>query len=142
MASPFKIAETSVVTMSALARVGVLRLWIVILLIIGFLAMLFVGYRLLIKPKPSPDQRSSISLDFLVPTVSAQGESPTEKPFNLSNDLKQIVMVGLFAVLSLVLLMSVGGVMFAKDANRISASGDILKTVLGFFIGAATGFLR
>jgi hypothetical protein len=142
MGSTFKGKESDVALMAPPARIAALRPWILILLIIGVLAMLFVGYRILIKPKPSPTPRSSNSLSFFVPTVYAQSGTPNDRSPSMSSDLRQDVMVGLFVVLSLVLLMSVGGVMFARDASRVSVAGDVLKTVLGFFIGAATGFLR
>ncbi len=126
------------------SRFGALRLWFAILVIIGLLAMLFVGYRVLTRPKTAPAQKSQSLISFLIPTAHAQGAQPTPtiSSAGASSDLRQTLMVGLFAILAVILLASVFVVFFGKDPGRVSAASDVLKTVLGFFIGAATGLLR
>ena len=124
-------------------RVRSLRIWFLILAILGLLAMLYVGYRAIFsEPKPADTRQSSSIISTLIPTAYAQGtEQPTERSSSgISDEMKQNVMVGIIAVLALVMLVSLGAVLFAKDAARIAQAGDILKTVLGFFIGVATTF--
>jgi len=49
-------------------------------------------------------------------------------------------MVGIVAILAVLLLASLGAVLFGKEPDKVSVAGDILKTLLGFFIGIATTF--
>jgi flagellar basal body-associated protein FliL len=144
-----KIPAKDLVKLTASKRLGVFRLWFLILIVLGLLAMLFVGFKVfVIKPNPATNQQQSRSLDsILVPTVYAQ---PTEQPTQAgqsnqdrsarSRELKQNIMVGIVVVLGLLLLGSFGAVLFAKEPGKVTVAGDILKTVLGFFIGVATTF--
>lgn len=131
-------------TLAPKSRFGSLRIWFAILVIVGLLAMLYVGYKIFTKPKAVPSKQFSSSVSFLFPTAYAQGtqSTPSIGSAGASSDLKQVLMVGLFCVLALILLASVSVVFFGRDPARVSAASDVLKTVLGFFIGAATGLLR
>jgi Ca2+/Na+ antiporter len=124
-------------------RVKSLRIWFLILAILGLLAMLYVGYKAVFsEPKPTDTRQTFSLISTLIPTAYAQGtEQPKERSSSgISGEMKQNVMVGIIAVLALVMLVSLAAVLFAKDAARIAQAGDILKTVLGFFIGVATTF--
>lgn len=143
----FKSPPDSFAVMAPSERLSALRIGFLILIIIGLLAMVYVGYKLLSKPEITPVQKVGSLLDSLVPTAHAQATTPTPIPIpsissaGVSRDLKPYLMLGLFTVLALVLFMSLGGVFFGRDPAKVSVASDILKMVLGFFIGAATGLI-
>ncbi len=130
---------------TARQRLSVFRLWFLILIILGLLAMIYVGYKVLSsEPTPANTQQQSHSLSgFLIPTAYAQATeqpSPDSSTANRSSELKQNIMVGIVGILAVMLLVSFGAVLLAKEPNKVTVAGDILKTVLGFFIGVATTF--
>ena len=49
------------------------------------------------------------------------------------------VLGAIYTLLGVLLLVSVSVSLFAKDEGTIGRAGDFAKTILGFFIGAATG---
>lgn len=126
-------------------RVRGFRPWFLVLLILGILAMLYVGYKVFFSaPKlrsNQPQQSRGLDSPF-VTTAYAQASSPSSSgdTRNRSGELKQDIMVGMICVLAVVLLMSLGVVLFGHDAAKVVVAGDILKTVLGFFIGVGTTF--
>jgi hypothetical protein len=132
--------------LAASKRIGVFRPWFLILLILGLLAMIYVGYRVFFRqPKPEnirPQQSRSLD-SFFITTAYAQAspqQSNNGDKQSRSGELKQDIMVGMIFVLAVVLLTSLGVVLFGKDASKVTVAGDILKTVLGFFIGVGTTF--
>lgn len=140
-----RIPSKEMVKLGPAKRLGVFRLWFLILLVLGLLAMLYVGYKVFFsKPTPANSQQQSRSLEsFLIPTVSAQATgqpTPDRSTANRSSELKQNIMVGIVGVLALLLLVSFGAVLFANEPSKVTVAGDILKTLLGFFIGVATTF--
>jgi threonine/homoserine/homoserine lactone efflux protein len=130
-------------------RLSALRKWFVILAILGLLAMIYVGYKVFFSnPEPVQQQQQRSSSSFLIPTVYAQvieQASPTQSVADRRNadrrtEIKQTIMIGIVAVLAILLLVSFGAVFLSTEPNKISVAGDILKTLLGFFIGVATTF--
>jgi hypothetical protein len=138
-------------TLRAAQRLSALRKWFLLLVVLGLLAMVYVGYKVFSgysEPQEAGDRdRDSSSISFLIPTAYAQSEqaspnqsNPDKRSSDRSSEIKQTIMIGIVAVLAILLLGSFGAVLFSKEPNKVAVAGDLLKTLLGFFIGVATTF--
>ena len=140
-----RLPPERIVTLRGAKRLSAFRLWFLILIVLGLLAMLYVGYKVLFsRPAPTNTQHQSSTLTgIFIPTAHAQPiqqATPDRSTANRSSELKQNIMVGIVGILALLLVVSFGAVLFAKEPAKVAVAGDILKTVLGFFIGVATTF--
>jgi Ca2+/Na+ antiporter len=136
-------------TLRAAQRLSALRKWFLLLVVLGLLAMVYVGYKVFFsysEPQQAGDRDSS-SISFLIPTAYAQSEqaspnqsNPDKRSSDRSSEIKQTIMIGIVAVLAILLLVSFGAVLFSKEPNKVAVAGDLLKTLLGFFIGVAITF--
>ena len=54
---------------------------------------------------------------------------------------KTLIVCGIYLLLASVLLISLRIALTSKVASQVSTAGDFVKTLLGFFIGAGTGYI-
>ena len=52
-----------------------------------------------------------------------------------------IIISGIFVVLGIVYIAGIVKLFFTRNADQVDAASDLVKTLTGFFVGAATGFL-
>ena len=139
----FTFSPEDIVLLSPWQRFLRLPLMLRILLLVGLLAIGYVGYRALTARSRTQGPPTGHSLiGALITPAFAQGSAPSSDSTHqgIKGDLKQDVMIGIVAVLAVVMLLSLVTVLGAKEPARVTVAGDILKTVLGFFIGVATSF--
>ena len=55
--------------------------------------------------------------------------------------LMVLIMAGIFLVLGLVYFAGIFKLFFSANSNQIDTASDLVKTLTGFFVGAATGLL-
>jgi len=81
---------------------------------------------------------------LLAASVAVQTGSPAERAAPSAAELawfKIYVIFGIFAVLGIAFLIAVGAVFTTANPATLAFATDTVKTMLGFFIGVATGFL-
>ena len=54
---------------------------------------------------------------------------------------KLYIMAGIFVVLGLGYIVGIIKLLFSENPDHVDAASDLVKTLTGFFVGAATGFL-
>lgn len=137
----FKASPEDVSRMSAGARLLRLRWWFVLLLILGVLAAGYVVLRQIGALKAAPVQenvQAASVLGLVVPVYYTQpGSEGSAQPMNP----RPYIMLVVFAVLAVVLLAGVFTQLTSKDEDKVDKAGDLVKTLLGFFIGVATSYI-
>jgi hypothetical protein len=78
--------------------------------------------------------------DVLTPITSAYAQTEATLPDNEFTP-KVLIMAGIFLVLGLVYFAGIYKLFFSGNSNQIDTASDLVKTLTGFFVGAATGFL-
>lgn len=111
------------------SRIRSLRIWFIILVIIGILAIIFVITNTLVKAESSI---SIISLAYAQNTDFQEIEA---------KNIQYIVMGGVFSVLCIVYLAAIFRLLFSKNIGNVLIATDLVKTLTGFFVGVGTGFL-
>ena len=114
-------------------RLGKLKLWFIVLLLVGIATLL--ALLLFIA------STSDAALSWSWAQESAQSQSPSDRVEPHGPLLKNTIMSGIFSILGLVYLSAIYKLFFAKNQNHIDIATDLVKTLTGFFVGAATGFL-
>jgi len=121
-----------------LKRFKKLKWWFLLLIVVGFGSLFFVlGNQL--EDTYSTINKQLNSLDLLpISAAYAQDSIPLE-----GNEItmRVIIMSGIFLVLAIVYLAGIIKLFFTKNADQADAAADLVKTMTGFFVGAATGFL-
>jgi predicted RND superfamily exporter protein len=115
-------------------RVGKLKWWFLVLLVLGILALLAVLFYW-----GGATSRQLMRLGFLPFTTSiayaAQG-APQE-----SFTPRVMIVTGIFIVLGLVYLVAIFKLFFSSNSSQVDTAADLVKTLTGFFVGGATSFL-
>ena len=137
MEMEYKTPPEDLVKLSGLKRLSMFKWWFWILLILGVLALVYI----FVIEVPSQFQQESEPLGELAQTNTYFFSSFIQTQGHDSTDMKPYVMVGIFAVLAVVLVVSVGVQLFGKDPDKVKGAGDIVKTCIGFFIGVATSYI-
>lgn len=108
----------------------------------------FVAARFRYVPKSSLDEHVRVGFKFnfnIIPFALADtlqpGVTAPYVPHFSQDDAKLFVFVAIFVVLLATFVLSIIAVFTTKNATVLSFSLDTVKTLLGFFIGAATAFL-
>lgn len=132
----FKQSKEDFSSSSPLTRVRKLKWWFLLVIVAGIFAL---GVVIAVQGEKTVEQIQRLSFDILlVSTAYAQddADAATEQ-----FTPRVIIMTGIFFVLSLVYLAGIVKLFFTKNANQVDTAADLVKTMTGFFVGAATGFL-
>lgn len=132
----YKASKEEYVTVKGLKRIRKLRWWFLIFIIIGLIAL---GILLLIYGDRSYESYKQIGA-YLSPISSAYAQTdalPSDNEFTP----KVLIMAGIFLVLGVVYLVGIFKLFFSGNPDHIDTASDLVKTLTGFFVGAATGFL-
>ena len=111
------------------SRIRSLRIWFIILVIIGILAIIFVITKTLVKAESSI---SIISIAYAQNTNFQEIEA---------KNIQYIIMGGIFSLLGIVYLAAIFRLLFSKNISNVLIATDLVKTLTGFFVGVGTGFL-
>ena len=133
--SMYKSSKEEYVTAKGLHRVGKLSLWFVVLIIVGIVALITLWF---LKGGEAVIEIQKIGA-YLLPISSAYAQTAplSENEFTP----KILIMSGIFLVLSLVYCAGIYKLFFSGNSDQIDTASDLVKTLTGFFVGAATGFL-
>ncbi len=148
MSSGIKGSLGDFVRLSAVSGVGRLRWWFLILIIVALLSAFFAIYRVLrevvmIGPPGVVTAYAQLVLPaaYTEPAPAANtSTAPSQSADVVPAQLKAYVMLGVFAVIALITILSLGVTLFGRDEKRVAGASDTLKTCVGFFIGVATKF--
>jgi hypothetical protein len=118
------------------SRFGKLKWWFLLLIVVGVLAFAYVvvlqGQKTVEHLKTSETTMSPVSVAF------------AQEPGNSGADAftpRVIIVSGVFLVLGIVYIAGIVKLFFTRNADQVDAASDLVKTLTGFFVGAATGFL-
>lgn len=129
------------ITSKGASRFGKLRLWFIVLLVLGIGALIYG----LVRSVPEAgreiqriQQQQTGSLSF-VGAAHAQDPNPAA---TAPLQVKPIIMAGIFLVLGIVLLIAIYQMLFSDNKEKVVLAGDVAKTLLGFFVGVGTNFFN
>jgi hypothetical protein len=127
----------TVLLFKGIYRLFRLRLWFILLLLIA----IAIGVYVLAQTIPESAQQiqkflQNPSVPFFISTVYAADGSSSS-----NFDPRPIVMLAIIGTLLLVLLISVGVMLTSNTPATVTASGDVTKVLLGFFVGVGTKYL-
>jgi hypothetical protein len=148
----------SYVNLSVCARIAHWKWWFVLLVILGITAASYAFYQRyrdvqVLREAPKnravgewidsnwPTQQIKLVAD---PPAEAAPTSPTsrERPDKLlPEDVRLYIVLGIYALLALTMIVSLGVVLFSSRPTAVTPAADIVKMCLSFFIGAATGYV-
>lgn len=98
-----------------------------------------------VPPQETVSQRVSESLSsfFMAAPLHAQSEDQGEAGRSAAQPqpFRAYIMMGTFVLLGVVTLVSLGVSLFSRNERSVTAASDILKTCIGFFIGAGTTYI-
>ena len=77
---------------------------------------------------------------ILSPIASAYAQPDTGSLQNAFTP-KILIMAGIFVVLGLVYLAGIFKIFFSSNSEQIDTASDLVRTLTGFFVGAATGLI-
>ena len=134
----YKSSQEDYVSSKGLHRLGKLRWWFLLLIVIGILAVVALWVFQGGKAVQQFEKSGSLVLPTAIPYAYAQTD-PVPKESGFTPQV--IIMAGIFVVLGLVYFAGIYKLLFSGTAEQIDAAADLVKTLTGFFVGAATGFL-
>lgn len=136
MSQMYKSSKEEYVATKAVRRVGQLKWRYLILIIIGLVALaaiwFFAAGQALQEFQKIGAILSPISFAYAQPVtgIIENGVTP-----------KILIMAGIFLILGLVYLAGIYYIFFSGNSEQIDTASDLVKTLTGFFVGAATGFI-
>ena len=142
MSEMYKSSKEEYVAKRGLSRIRQLKWWYLILIIVGIIALASIWY----------SKGSDVVGDFqkgtalLMPISTAYAQSvadvqPVEEPAEDEFAPKKVIMPGIFLVLGIVYMAGIYKLFFSDNSNQIDMASDLVKTLTGFFVGAATSLL-
>lgn len=134
--SMYKSSREDYANTKGIQRLGKLRWWFLILIIIGLAALVYLW---LTKGGEAVQSIQSIG-SLLSPISSAYAQTEAALPNNEFTP-KVLIMAGIFLVLGVVYFAGIYKLFFSGNSDQIDTASDLVKTLTGFFVGAATGFL-
>ena len=117
-------------------RLGKLKWWFVVLIVLGVLALIVVW---LSRGDKAIEQFQKIGASPLAISV-AYAQGTTEETSDGFTP-RIIIMAGVFAIIGIVYLAGIFKLFFSRNSEQVDTAADLVKTLTGFFVGAATGFL-
>ena len=133
--------KTSIETFTKLgpfARLGKFKWWFIILLILGLLALWYLFFH---NVPQTLKKQSITSIGLVQPQTKLILASFQQNLQLQSASLQPYIVPGIFALLAIVFIISLLVTLFSTNPEKVKSAGDIVKTCLGFFIGAATSAL-
>ncbi|MFQ5651768.1 MAG: hypothetical protein ACE5IY_17660 [bacterium] len=134
-----KIPIDEFVAKAPLERIRKLRIWFILLVLFGLTAMAYVLLSQLRSMSRTPASPAAALGTLFMTPVYAHAQENNQV---LDGTFRPYVSVGVFCLLAIVLLASLAVSLFSSNARRVTIASDVVKTVLGFFIGLATGFMQ
>ena len=132
----YKSSKEDYVAVKGIHRLGKLSIWFVILIIIGVAALIALWF---LKGGEAIEEVQKIGVSLLpISSAFAQTSAP---PANNEFTPKVLIMAGIFLVLGVVYFAGIYKLFFSGNSDQIDTAADLVKTLTGFFVGAATGFL-
>ncbi len=132
----YKTSKEDYLSSKPASRLGKLKWWYLALIALGLLAL---GYIWLTAGGRTIESISAVG-DLISPVSSAHAQ-----PIDEMNDdeftPKVLIMSGIFVVLGLVYIAGIFKLFFSTNNDQVDTASDLVKTLTGFFVGAATGFL-
>ena len=132
----FKSSEEEFSSSKPKERVAKLKWWFILLIIIGIIALIVVwltqGDKAVLEIQKIGLNISAVSVAYAQDITEGQVSSFT---------LRVIIMAGVFIILGIVYLAGIFKLFFSDNFARVDTAADLVKTLTGFFVGAATGFL-
>jgi len=131
----YKSSKEEYIATKGFNRLGKLSIWFVVMIIAGILALVTLWF---LKGNEAVQEIQKIGL-YLSPISSAYAQTTplSENEFTP----KIVIMAGIFLVLGLVYFAGIYKLFFSGNSEQIDTASDLVKTLTGFFVGAATGFL-
>ena len=136
MSQMYKSSKEEYVATKGVARVGLLKWRFLIFIIIGLVALAAIWF---FKGSQVLDEVQKVGA-ILSPIASAYAQPDTGSLQNAFTP-KILIMAGIFVVLGLVYLAGIFKIFFSSNSEQIDTASDLVKTLTGFFVGAATGLL-
>lgn len=119
-----------------LTRFGKLKWWFLLLMILGVVALVSV---VLLQGERAAIEIQKVSFHLSPASVAYAQEPAVSDPAGFTP--RVIIISGVFVVLGLVYLAGIFKLFFTANADQVDTAADLVKTLTGFFVGAATGFL-
>ena len=117
-------------------RVKKLKLWFILLIFLGILALILVW--LSQGEKATKEIQKIGFLPTIVSIAHAQDETGnTSEKFTP----RVLIMAGVFIILGLVYLAGIFKLFFSGNSEQLDTAADLVKTLTGFFVGVATSFI-
>ena len=136
MSQMYKSSKEEYVATKGVARFGQLKWRFLIFVIIGLVALAAIWF---FKGSQVLDEVQKIGA-ILSPISSAYARPDTGSLQNAFTP-KILIMAGIFVILGLVYLAGIFKIFFSSNSEQIDTASDLIKTLTGFFVGAATGLL-
>lgn len=118
-------------------RLAKLKWWFLLLIVVGILALLAVwlykGGMAFIAIQKVIGSTFTVSIAYAAQPPSQGG--------TVGSTARVIVTAGVFGILGLVYLAGIFKLFFSVHPQQVDTAADLVKTLTGFFVGAATGFL-
>ena len=135
---PYKQSKEDFASSSPSSRVSKLKWWFLLLIAVGIAALVAV---LVNQGEKATDaiQKSGLEQLFISTAYAQDSAEPAETTDVFTPKL--IIMSGVFVVLGVVYLAGIVKLFFTSNADQVDTAADLVKTLTGFFVGAATGFL-
>lgn len=127
------------ITSRGASRFGKLRLWFIVLLVLGITALIYG----LAKNVPEAGREIQRIQQMQTGSLSVIGAAHAQDPRSGDTQplqVKPIIMAGIFLVLGIVLLIAIYQMLFSENKEKVVLAGDVAKTLLGFFVGVGTNF--
>ena len=130
----YKSSKEEFASSYLVARIKKIKWWFILFILFGLLALLVVG--LLHGEKATQELRK---ISTLSSTVVERGQ--TTNSFDKFIP-RVIIMAGIFLILGIAYCASIFKLFFSRNGNQVDKAADLVKTLTGFFVGAATVFLK
>jgi hypothetical protein len=132
----YKSSKEEYVASKGVRRVGQMSWWFLILIVIGLVALASLW---ILKGGEAVQEFQKVGA-LISPISSAYAQSLEELAAGGFTP-RILIMAGIFLVLGLVYFAGIFKLFFSSNSNQIETASDLVKTLTGFFVGAATGLL-
>jgi hypothetical protein len=136
MTEMYKSSKEEYVAKKGLSRIGQLKWWFLVLIVIGIVALATIwimkGGEVVGEFQKGAAYLMPISTVYAQPVAELAEDAVTPKI---------LIMAGIFLVLGIVYIAGIYKLFFSDNSNQIEFASDLVKTLTGFFVGAATGLL-
>jgi len=132
----FKTSKEDYVSSKGIHRLGKLRWWYLVLIAAGLLALVSIWIS-----EGSRVVQDIQKVGALLAPISSAYAQPVDPLDDNAFTPKLFIMAGIFVVLGIVYIVGIIKLLFSGNSDQVDAASDLVKTLTGFFVGAATGLL-